>query len=271
MSLKKILVTGATGNIGRHVVSGLRTAGVEVTAFARRPPPGAGAVAGDLTDPAALDRALDGVDGVFLLWPFMSATGAPAVVEALTRRAERVVYVSAVSAEDGGVWGQVEQLISDSGVEHTYLRAGGLAANTLGWAEQIRTHGEAHWPYGAAKRSLVHEKDIAEVAVKALLTDDLIGARPVLTGPQALAQAEQVALIGEAIGRPLRWREMPAAQARVQLVAQWGDPGFVDSALDYWASIVDHPEPVSPEVEQITGHPARTFAEWARDHADDFR
>jgi uncharacterized protein YbjT (DUF2867 family) len=107
--------------------------------------------------------------------------------------------------------------------------------------------------------------------VLALLTDEHVGQTYEITGPQAITQADQVALIGEAIGRELRWVDLPSGIARQQLLREWGDAGFVDGALSYWASLVGHPEPVTDTVERVTGHQARTFAQWARDHADDFR
>jgi hypothetical protein len=69
----------------------------------------------------------------------------------------------------------------------------------------------------------------------------------------------------------VRWVELTPGEARRLLLDAWGDPGFVDSALGYWATLVDHPEPVTRTVEQITGTLARTFREWATDHVDDFR
>jgi uncharacterized protein YbjT (DUF2867 family) len=263
-----ILVTGATGNVGRHVVAGLRAAGAEVRALSRTE--GQGLVRGDLTDPDRLRTVLAGVDQVFLLWPGPSAAGIEAAVDTITLQARRVVYLSAMSAENG-FWGVVEKAVAATAEEWTFLRAGGFATNTLGWAGMIRDSGTVSWPYGAAARSLVHERDLADVAIRALLEDGHVGRTYELTGPAAVTQAEQVRLIGEAIGRELRWVELPSGIARDQLLREWGDPAFVDSALTYWASLVDRPEPVTDTVERVTGHPARTFAQWARDHADDFR
>ncbi|GAA2778134.1 SDR family oxidoreductase [Nonomuraea dietziae] len=279
---EKILVTGATGNIGRHLVSLLAEAGVAVRALTRDPgraglPGGVEVARGDLTEPETLEAALEGVDAVFLLWPFFSAAGAEPVVEAIARHAHRVVYVSAFSVQDGrdtaqnGVWGEIEELVRRSGVEWTFLRAGGFATNTLGWADDIRTGGVVRAPYAGAARSLIHEADIAAVAFKALTEDGHSGRSHVLTGPEVITQADQVRVIGEVIGRPLRFEEQPREEAREQMIASWGDPAVVDDALDYWAGIVTEPEPVTTTVEEVTGRPARTFREWARDHAVGFR
>lgn len=273
---EKILVTGATGNVGRHVVAGLLERGADARALTRDPSKiTTAAVRGDLSDPASLDAALDGVDRVFLLWPFMTADGITAVAEKL-KGVEHVVYLSAMSVRDdrdpaeNGIWGQVEQALTALGIQTTFLRAGGFATNTLTWAGQIRD-GVVRWPYGKAARSLIHERDIADVAVRALTEDGHVGAKYVLTGPEAVSQAEQVRLIGEAIGREVRWEELSREVAREQLLAAWGQPSFVDGALDHWAALEKNSEPVTHTVQEVTGQAARTFRQWAVDHADDFR
>lgn len=265
-----ILVIGATGNIGRHVVTGLRERGHDVRALSRHP--GDGAVAGDLTRPETLRGALSGVDSVFLLWPFLSADGAREVLDVIAHHARRVVYVSALSVQDRpeGVWAEVENAIRDTGLEWTFLRPGGLATNTLAWADAVRAGQPVRLPYAEASRSLIHERDIADVAVSALTEDRHVGRAYPLTGPAALTQAEQVRILGEVAGRPATVWEITDDEARADMLA-WGDEAFVDSALAYWRSLVDTPEPVLGTVEEVTGHPARTFTQWARDHAGDFR
>jgi uncharacterized protein YbjT (DUF2867 family) len=278
----RILVTGATGNVGRQVVSQLRATGVAVRALVRNPattnlPDGVEVARGDLTDPGTLDTALDGVESVFLLWPLLTAEAAPAALDVVAKHARRVVYLSSASVHDdrdprtNGFWGEIEYLIEQSGPAWTFLRAGGFATNTLEWADQIRAEGVVRWPYGRAARSLIHERDIAAVAVRALTRDGHVAAKYVLTGPEAVTQAEQVRIIGEVIGRPVRWEELSPEVARQQLLGAWGDPGFVDGALGYWATLVTEPEQVTRTVEEVTGVRARTFREWAIDHADDFR
>ncbi|KAB1908974.1 NAD(P)H-binding protein [Micromonospora sp. AMSO1212t] len=277
---RTVLVTGATGNVGGHVVTRLLELGADVRALVREPstsrlPSGVAVAGGDLTRPDTLDAALAGVDSVFLVWPGLSTAAAPATVERLAEPARRVVYLSAMGGRDGerpvGFWGEMEDLIERTGLESTFLRASGFATNTLGWAEQIRTRGVVRWPYGHARRSLIHEKDLAAVAALALTEDRHVGAAYTLTGPEAVSQQEQVRLIGTAIDRDLRWEEQPRAKARESLLAAWGDPAFVDMALDGWAAMSDTPEPVTTTVEDVTGVPARTFRQWALDHAADFR
>jgi uncharacterized protein YbjT (DUF2867 family) len=267
----RILVTGATGAVGRHVVRGLVDAGAKVRAMTRKPelaalPPEVVTVAGDLHDPALVAAAAQGADVAFLLWPSFDPAGSAEAVAALAGQVRKVVYLSAMNVRDdqpaaeNGVWGAVEQLVERSGLRWTFLRAGGFAKNTLGWADQIRAGDVVHIPYPEAGRSLIHERDIADVAVRALLDDRHDGRTYVLTGPETLTQREQVRVIGEVLGRPLRAEE----QSPDELGDQWAD------ALAYWATLVDDPEPVTHTVPDLTGVPARTFREWAIDHAADF-
>jgi uncharacterized protein YbjT (DUF2867 family) len=277
-----IVVTGATGTVGRQVVTQLSDRGIPVRAVARDPasaglPEGVEAARGDLADPASLEPHLAGAESVFLVWPFTSpglaADLGSRVVQVIARHVPRIVYLSAQAAagRPGSFWATIERLIEGSGAQWTFLRPTGFAANTLLWADQIRGRGVVRWPYGAAVRSLIHERDIAAVAVAALTTDRHGGRKYLLTGPEAITQADQVRLIGEAIGRSVRWEELAPEVARQQLLAAWGDPDFVDSALATWAGLVTQPEPVTRIVEDVTGAPARTFRRWAGDHASDFR
>jgi uncharacterized protein YbjT (DUF2867 family) len=275
-----ILVTGATGTVGRQTVSQLLGAGAAVRALTHHPdaahlPGDVDVVGGDLSDPDTLAPALEGVEAVFLVWPFTTAEGAPAVLDAVEREARRLVYLSSAGGQRpdpvGLFHADMERLIEESTPEWTFLRPSGFATNTLMWAGQIRGDGVVRWPYGAAARSLIHEADIAAVAVRALTGEGHGGAKYVLTGPELLTQAEQVHTIGDVIGRPARWEDVPPDAVRDGLAAAFGDPSFADHALDTWARFVQEPELVTSTVERITGTPARTFRDWAADHADDFR
>ena len=202
----------------------------------------------------------------------MRKLGAP-LIDTLAARVGRVVYLSATPAAKppGGFWRAVEALIEASGLEWTHLRPTGFAKNTLIWADQIRAGDVVRWPYPDAARSLIHERDIAAVAVQAVVRDELVGAMPVISGPQAITQADQIAEIGTAIGRELRYEDMPHDQALAELVAMFGNADFARSALDTWAGFVTEPEVVTTTVAEVTGEPARPFRDWATEHADDFR
>jgi uncharacterized protein YbjT (DUF2867 family) len=280
--MSPILVIGATGKVGRQVVAELTDAGTAVRALARTParlPNGIEVTRGDLTDPAGLDAALAGVETVFLVWPMLTAEAAPAALETIGRHARRIVYLSSMSVRDdlaeqigpiSRFHAEVERLIEASGLEWTFLRAGGFATNTLEWAAGIRAEGVVRWPYGMAARSLIHERDIAAVAARALTGEGHDGARYALTGPEVVTQVEQVRLIGEAIGRPLRFEEQPPDEARRTMLARGWPEAMTDSVLAAWGAMANEPEPVTDTVEKVTGTPARTFRQWAQDHAGDF-
>jgi len=269
-----ILVTGATGKVGRHVVAGLLEAGVEVRALVRQPllsglPAAVELVQGDINDPAAVRRAAAGVDAAFLLWPSFSSEGAAPIVSALVEEVRRVVYLSALVP--AGVWGEVEELLTSAGAATTFLRAGGFAANTLGWAPAFRTGDVIRIASPKAGRSLIHERDIADVAVLSLLDEGHVGKAYELTGPEVLTQEEQVAVIGSVIGKPLRVEEETPDEARAAMLAMGADETLANASVSYWASLVDNPEPVTTTVADLTGHPGRPFREWVTDHTSDFR
>jgi uncharacterized protein YbjT (DUF2867 family) len=277
-----IVVVGGTGRVGRQVAAQLRKRDLPVRVVTRglnpaAAPRGAEVARADLADPASLEPHLLGAQAVFLVWPFTSpemTTGlAPKVAQIAARHAGRIVYLSAQPAADqpGSFWALAERAIENSGASWTFLRPTGFAANTLMWADQIRSGDVVHWPFRAAARALIDEQDIAAVAVRALTDDGHDGARYLLSGPAVLTQAEQLAAIGQAIGRELRWEELPRQAALEALAAAWGDPAFAASALDTWERFVDHPETVTSTVQDITGVPARSFDDWAAANAAAFR
>jgi uncharacterized protein YbjT (DUF2867 family)/ketosteroid isomerase-like protein len=268
-----VLVTGATGRVGRHVVDGLRAAGVTVRALVRTPdlaglPPDVELIRGDIYDPDAVRRAAAEVDAAFLLWPSFNASGAAPVVAGLPRR---VVYLSSLSASSGGVWGDVEELIRAAGQDWTFVRPGGFAVNAQAWARDFREGDVVRLPYPEAGRSLIHERDIAAVAVLTLLDDRHIGRAYELTGPEVLTQAEQVHTIARTIGKQMRVEGLSGTEARQAMLDQGADPALADSAVTYWSSLVDSPEPVTTTLTELTGRPALTFADWTQEHADEFR
>ncbi|MFL6234278.1 MAG: NmrA family NAD(P)-binding protein, partial [Thermoanaerobaculia bacterium] len=167
------------------------------------------------------------------------------------------------------MYAEIERRIEASGLQWTFLRPGMFAANALAWwGPQIRAGGVVRWPYGEAPTAPIHERDVAAVAVRALLEDGHGRAEYVLTGPESLSQREQVTAIGEGIGRPLRFEEISSEEARRELP-------FPASALDMllkaWAAALGHPALVTSTVEEVTGKPARSFRDWVSDHTGELR
>src|SRR5271169_5279594 len=167
--------------------------------------------------------------------------------------------------------GSLEQLIETSGLQWTILRPGMFAANALSWwAPQIRTGDVVRWPYLSTPTAPIDERDIAAVAVHALCDDGHAGTEYVLTGPQSLSQFEQISTIGRVIGRTLTIQEISPDDAQRELSATM-PASIVKMLLDAWSAGAGLPAFVTSTVAEITGTPARTFLDWATDHASDFR
>lgn len=281
-----VLVTAATGNVGPHAVAHLLDAGAEVRALVLRDDPNVGRLPegveihyGDLAEPDSLDAALEGVDGVFLMWPFFSlpVDTAPAVLKKIEAKARRVAFVSSVGVHiglepvDNNCHAYIEHLLEGTALERTFLRTTGFQCNAMGFAEQIRAGDVVRYPYGAAVRTPVHESDLAAVGAKALTGDGHAGKKYLVSGPEALSQTEQVRIIGEVVGRELSWQDVEHEAARQAMVDSGWPPSYADGALDYFATLTKEPEVGSNVVEEVTGRPALTFRAWATERADAFR
>lgn len=283
--MNRLLITGATGTVGRQVVSQLQPTGAHIRAMTRNPsaaglPSSIEVVRGDLTAPETLDSCLEAIDTVFLVWTAPPATVASAV-ERIAKRARRIVFLSAPLKTPHPLFQQpnparklaeqIERAIEDSGLQWTFLRPGMFAANSLEWwAPQIRAGDVVRWPYLAVPTAPIHEKDIAAVAVRALCEEGHAGAEYVMTGPQSLTQFEQLSTIGRATGRSLRVEEITPDDAQQELRAIMPPP-VINMLLDAWAAAAGQPAHVTTTVADITGTPARSFLDWTNDHAAAFR
>lgn len=275
-----VLVTGATGNVGRRVVDRLLAAGAQVRALTRRPetaglPGDVEVVGGGLTESDALEEALAGIDRVFL-FPVPEGVGT-FVEQAKAAGVRRIVLLSSKAVEfaDSNPIGErhrvIEEAVAAGGFEWTYLRPGPFSTNSLAWAESIRAEGVVREPYAEARQTPIHEDDIAAVAVTALLADGHSGVAYPLSGPESITVGEQVQAISAAIGREIRFEEETPEQTRARWVANGLPAGVADTLLSYRRQSARNPEAPVQTVERVTGRPARTFAQWAVDHADDFR
>ena len=279
-----MLVTGATGRVGRMVIDQLIGAGVPVRALTRRPeaaatlPQDLEVVTGDLTKPESLDAALRGVGNVFLVWTAPPAT-VPAVIERLATHARRVVFLSSPHQTPHPFFQQpnrmavlhadIERLIAAAGLESTIIRPGVFASNTLyWWASAIRDHGVVRWPYGAAETAPVDDRDVAAVVARTLYEDGHAAGDYVLTGPESLSQAKQVSIIGDVLGRRIRFEELSPDDFRRTTERSWPRP-VVDMLLTAWAATMGRPAFISSAVPDILGS-ARTFRQWVTDHAAAF-
>jgi uncharacterized protein YbjT (DUF2867 family) len=275
-----ILVTGATGNIGRHVVDRLMQAGVQVRALTRNPdaanlPDSVEIIQGDLDFPETLPAAFEDIEYMYL---FPVPTTATEVAELAKKSGvRRIVVLSSGSAPweakyhpSGLYYLLVERAVEAAGVEWTHVRPTGLMLNSLTWAETIRAESVVRAPYGAASYPHVHEADVAEAATAALLDDGHVGKKYIVSGPESITQIEQARAIGAAIGRDIRFEELTPDQAR-KLWGKFMTADDIDLELMILEESVTKPKNVWKTFEQITGRSGRTFAQWAVEHANDFR
>jgi uncharacterized protein YbjT (DUF2867 family) len=265
-----ILVTGATGSVGRLVVDHLLAAGAtDVRALTNKPeraalPKEVDVVKGYIGRPETLPPALEGVDRMYL------APLAETVHEVLTLAKQAGVrHVVDLAGPEGNWWHDIEVAVEESGIPWTHLDAGEFMENSLIWADQIRTTGEVRDAYPDAANAPIAMDDIAAVAAVALLGDGHVGKAYDLTGPESLTRAEMVRCIGSALGRDIPYVELTRAQAVEQLSKAMGE--YADWYLEGKAALIGHPQQAVATVAQVTGRPATTFAEWAVAHADEFR
>src|SRR3984885_13216864 len=178
-----IVVTGATGNVGRPLVAKLAAAGTRVRAVTRTPEtagfPSNVEVSGAVAD------ALPGASAVFLNSRALGENLGAVVADCRRAGVSKLVALSAINADDdfsrqpsrfrGGRNKEVEQLAVDSGLAWVSLRPSVFATNFAGmWAAQIRAGDAVAGPYAGASTAPIVEADIAAVAARALLTDELV-------------------------------------------------------------------------------------------------
>lgn len=265
-----IVVTGATGNVGRPLVRALVEAGEQVTAVSRRitardVPPGTRYHQADLTEPERLEPALDGAKALFLLTSgdFMAAGGDLGAVLDAVRSAgvRRVVLLSSQGVGTGDHPSVLEDTVKASGLEWTMLRPGGFHSNALQWADMIRTRREVAAPFGDMALPTVDPADIAEVAAVALREPGHDGKVYELTGPAPVSPRQQTAALADALGEAVRFVELTRAEARERMLAFMPEP-VVESTLDMLGAPSAALRRVSPDVGQVLGRSARTFADW---------
>ncbi|WP_246002779.1 NAD(P)H-binding protein [Nocardia tenerifensis] len=281
-----ILVTGATGTVGRALIDHLRTAGERVRATTRHPataqlPTDVEVVRADLSDRSEVAAAMRGVDRVFLLSTGPAIPEHDAVVAAAAADASVARLVKLSSGRTGDdtatdpipTWHRAgEHAVRASGVPWTIVRPLGFMSNALHWAGTIRDHGAVYAPYGQGRIAVIDPRDIAAVAQVALTTDGHDGQVYTVSGPQALSPAEQTAVLGEVIGRRLGFVEVEPEQARRAIIDHGVPADMADAIMALRATALEaFTSVVHDTVERVTGVPPRTFRAWAVEHAAQFR
>ena len=280
-----IVVTGATGNVGRPLVRALAAAGEKVTAVSRQiqegsVPEGVRVAAADLTVPADLHPAFDGAEALFLHDGGTSAQALkPRNILDLAKSAgvSKVVLLSSQgvrtrpeSHSHGVLMRSLEDAVEASGLAWTILRPGGFHSNAYAWADSIRTRRTVIAPFGDIGLPTVDPADIAAVAATTLREDGHAGQTYELTGPVLATPRQHVKTIGDALGEPIRFIEQDRAEARAQML-QFMPEWAVETTLAVLGEPTPTEQQVSPAVEQVLGRAPRTFADWVQDHISAFR
>src|ERR1700756_5688800 len=254
-----IVVTGATGNVGRPLATELAATGARVRAVTRSPQNAGFPSSVEVVGSAA--NALTGASAVFLNSRALGKDLPTVVAQSVASGVTKLVALSAINADDdfsrqpsrfrGDRNKEVEQFAVDSGLAWVSLRPTVFATNFAGmWSAQIRGGDVVAGPYAAASTAPIVESDIAAVAARALLTDELVGQRIPLTGPQAFTNAELVDVIGAVLGRPLRYREIPEELVRQGFIGLGFGADFADAYTAMLAETLDKPALVTHDVEK---------------------
>ena len=286
--MKKVLVTGATGNVGSGVVHELRGRGVPVRVFARDADKaarmfgdGVEILVGDLSDAASVRRAVEGVDSVFLACsndPRQMEYEIGVIDAAREAGVRRIVKLSALGAEVGSsvaFWdwhGRIEEHLRASGVPAVVLRPGFSMANLLGSAEQIRHAGSLFVPAEGARVAMVDPRDVAAVAAVALTDDEHDGETCTLTGPEAISFDRVAEVLSAAAGRSVQFVPVPD-EAALQALVEAGMPEFVAGQIVAVFGVLRQgaQDRTTDAVRAMTGRQPRGFAEFIHDHAGLFR
>lgn len=277
-----IVVTGATGNVGRPLVRALAAAGEQVTAVSRtvsgaEVPDGVGHRRADLADAESLRPVLDGTDALYLLVSGAGAhVDAGAVLDAAKAGGVRRIVLQSSQAVGTRPQAQshaplraLEDAVRESGAEWTVLRPGGFDSNAFAWVGSVRADRTAAAPFGDVGLAMVDPFDIAAVAAAALRGGHA-GEVYELTGPAPISPRQRAEVLAAALGEPVRFVEQAPEEARAAMLAFMPAP-VVEGTL----AILGEPTPgelrVSPDVERVCGRPARSFADWLGGTVEAFR
>jgi uncharacterized protein YbjT (DUF2867 family) len=281
-----ILVTGATGNIGRELARELDAKGARFRMLVRDPARAAGLperaerAVGDLSQPATLEAALAGVDRLLLLVPGIGADHTEhAIAAARAAGVRHIVHLSSFNVLGDpmpamGRWHhEREQIIRASGIPATFLRPGGFTTNALQWAPAIREGGYVPDPVSPGRYTVIDPADIAAVAALALTEDGHQGQEYVPTGEEVFTVTDQVQIIAQAIGRAIEVREVTSPEEALRSRYPGEVPPALARAIIEGLTLMraDTVGFRTDTVERLLGRKPRTFADWCARNAAAFR
>jgi uncharacterized protein YbjT (DUF2867 family) len=281
-----VLITGATGTVGRHLVHLLRRRGVPVRAFVRDREeaiavlgPDVDLALGDLDDRASLDAAMVGVAQVFLACanhPRQAAWETTAIDAAADADVTRIVKLSARAAGIGSpvafgdAHGRVEEYLRGSGVAHVVLRPGFYLTNLLGAADGVR-HGVLALPAAGARIAMIDPRDVAEVAAAVLTGSGHDGRTYELTGPEAVTCDDVARELSALLGRRIDFVAVPDEAATARLVADGAPEWFATTTVALFGQLRQGVQSEARDVVRaLTGREPRSVADFLADHASAF-
>lgn len=273
----KILVIGATGNVGSHLVKTLVARGEQVRAASRQVPAstqainGAEAVHFDLKDPVTIAPAFEGIDRAYLLSPTGELDPVKLlrpVIEEAARRQVKVVLQTAigVDSDDNIPLRQVELLLQGSGAPFVILRPNWFSDNFANYWSHDIANGTIEVPAGEGKSSFIDARDIAESAAGALTSDAFNGQAFNLTGPEALSYDEAAAILSKAYGKAIGYRSISDDAFIAKLTPVVGEGYAQLLAAIYHPVREGWTAGVTDSVERLSGHAPRSLTQWAQDN-----
>jgi len=282
MSDKPILVTGATGNISSLVIPQLLASGAKVRALVHNTgkakglsDKGAEVIIGDLENPASLQKAFDGVSAVFLLTPFgekADALARNAIAAAKKAGNPYIVRLSVIKAGPDAPTantrshGQTEKDLKESGLPVAYLRPHYFMQNIFGSLQTIGSEGIIYQGMGDGKLAMIDVRDIADSAAKVLLDRSHAGKTYSLTGPASITWHTVAKAFTAVLGRPVKYIPIPseAVADNIRKIGwgEWAAAVMRDYSAAYGSGWGDF---VTEDVQNLTGHPARSIEQFARE------
>jgi len=283
----KILVVGATGNVGGGVLAKLAAEDVDVRGLARTDEgakavraAGAEAAVGDLTDPTSLDRAFDEIDVAVVVTRGLEnqvEMAANAIEAARQAGVGRIVRSSAFVPEPaldtilGRQHHEIDQLVQDSGVPYTIVKPTFFMQNIMGAVQTVADDGVMYWPFGDGRAGMVDVRDVVDVEAAVAASSGHEGITYTLTGPASISMHEVAAAFTAALGRQVGYVNVPVEAAVESMVAmgmpQFSADAFGELFVNFAGNGADR---VTNDVDKVTGRPARSIDDFARDFAGMF-